>query len=265
MPSFRLFSKLNTFYGVTGQLLAGGQLRFYDAGTTTPRDVYGDSGLTTNNGVTVALDSSGRPNVDVWGEGAYFVEAFDRLGVKQGEADNVQIPGAGGMTIPALETGKFLTSNGAVMLWTTIREVPDPTGQSGKVLGTDGEVLLWVEKPADGAAGTSDMTTAAGALTFGTGANKIGVKYGSGSVPASGGHTAYVDVTFPAAFSEAPGFVSVSPTVNVVASGGYQAVCATTNISATGFRMNVDVNSSGAASDINVPIPFLWLAIGKVP
>lgn len=69
MTAFRLFSRLNTFYGMTGQLLAAGQLKFYDAGTTTPRPVYGDSGLAVNNGVAVRLDSSGRPDVDIWGKG----------------------------------------------------------------------------------------------------------------------------------------------------------------------------------------------------
>ncbi|MDC6416731.1 hypothetical protein LOK85_12710 [Xylella fastidiosa subsp. multiplex] len=94
--------------------MASGSLKFFDAGTTTPRNVYSDQRLSVNNGAVIPLDSSGRPNVDIWGDGAYFVEVFDVLGVKQGDADNVNIPGGGGTTIPALESSKYLTNNGAV-------------------------------------------------------------------------------------------------------------------------------------------------------
>ncbi|WP_419669926.1 hypothetical protein [Xylella fastidiosa] len=69
--------------------MASGSLKFFDAGTTTPRNVYSDQRLSVNNGAVIPLDSSGRPNVDIWGDGAYFVEVFDVLGVKQGDADNV--------------------------------------------------------------------------------------------------------------------------------------------------------------------------------
>lgn len=140
--AFRLYPQFQTFFGELGQLLAGGQLRFFEDDTVTPKDVFGDQALTVNNGTTVTLDSSGRPDVQIWGTGEYFVEVYDSLGVKQGEDIAVE-SGAGGASIPALVNGYFLTNDGAILQWGAVRQVPDPSGNSGRVLGTDGTVLIW--------------------------------------------------------------------------------------------------------------------------
>ncbi len=161
MSAFRLFSKLNTFYGLTGQLLAGGYLKFYIAGSTTPQAVFGEKALTTNNGVQIALDSSGRPNVDIWGSAAYFVEAYAADNTKQGDADNVEAPGAGAITIAPLVAGQFLTNDGAVTLWATILQLPDPTGNAGKQLGTDGTTVLWEAKTSSAVVDYQVVTAAA--------------------------------------------------------------------------------------------------------
>ena len=261
MTAFRLFSRLNTFYGITGQLLAGGVLRFYDAGTTTPRDVYGDPGLAINNGVAVELDSSGRPDVDVWGDGAYFVEVFDSLGVKQGEADNVQVSGDSGQSIPAMEAGKFLTNNGAVLLWAGIREVPDPTGQSGKQLGTDGETIFWEAKPVIPEPPEPDWQTGSSKLKLGD----VLLQWGTDSAPASGSTSTVKAATFGVAFAEAPYFVAVTPILGTITANG-SLVCGTaTNLATGGFTANFgladDDNKSWKA--INVAVPFRWFAIGK--
>lgn len=265
MPAFRLFSRLNTFYGLTGQLLAGGQLKFYDAGTTTPRNVYGDPDLTINNGSTVDLDSSGRPDVDVWGEGSYFVEAYDALGVKQGEADYVQIPGAGGQTIPALETGKFLTNNGAVLLWTTIREVPDPTGQSGKVLGTDGEALLWQDLPAIPEPPEPDQDIGTTSFRFGN----FLIQCGNDTAPTSSSRTTSKNITFPTAYTSLL-HVAVMPTVSAVGSYGIGATVAVTGFSAgsasTGVTATFNSADDGGDSGYQITntIPFTWIAFGLI-
>ena len=260
MTAFRLFSRLNTFYGITGQLLAGGLLRFYDAGTTSPRPVYGDPGLTINNGVSVQLDSSGRPDVDVWGDGAYFVEVFDSLGVKQGEADNVRVPGDSGQSIPALDAGKFLTNNGAVLLWAGIREVPDPTGQSGKQLGTDGEAVFWEAKPVIPKPPTPDWSTGAGKLQLG----EVLLQWGSATAPATGSFSTMQNVTFPIPFAAAPYFVNPSVTVARATSSSLVAD-SVTSASATSCQFNFVVADSkeGNADKITASIPFTWLAIGK--
>lgn len=266
--AFRIFSKLNTFYGLTGQLLAGGQLKFYEAGTTTPAAVYGDEELTVNNGVTVDLDSSGRPDVDVWGAAgaSYFVELYDSDGVKQGEADDVQDPAGVASSVPSLSgaSGKFLTNNGAVTLWASIREVPDPTGQANKVLSTDGTSLIWIAKPADGAPGpTPDIDVTATSVIVGDGTDRMRTLLGTSSAPASGGRTTSVAVTFASAFTTPP-HVIITPTIAVVTGIGYSAVPSATNITASGFTANFDVNADKAGANINVPVTFQYQATGKV-
>lgn len=265
MAAFRLFSKLNTFYGLTAQLLPGGYLKFYEAGTTTPKDVFGDEGLSVNNGVTVDLDSSGRPDVDVWGEGAYFVEVYDSLDVKQGEADDVQIPGAGGLTIPALENGKFLTNNGAVLLWTAIREVPDPTGQSGKLLSNDGENLIWQSPAALPEIPAPDFAVGSDGVRIGN----FFMLPGNGTAPASGNKSTSANITFSPPFtalwhvavtSIGSSFTGSGALVDNAVSGftvGASATGATVN-----FNVSDDDNSSGWK--ITSPVPFTWIAFGLV-
>lgn len=273
--AFRLFSKLNSFTGNTGQLLAGGSLKFFDAGTTTPKAVYGDEELTVNNGVTVALDSSGRPNVDIWGAAgeAYFVELYDADAVKQGEADDVQDPAGPGTNIPALpgNTGKFLTNNGSVMLWQAIREVPDPTGQSGKVLGNDGTNLTWQSLPTQ-----VDPEITVGSASFQGGTSADATKYliqsGIGTAPANAsGVTTSVSVTFPAAYAAIHGVV-VTPTIaSVSATGaipvaavtGYTAGSAATSVTVN-FRNPTDGDINDATDYITSAVTFCWMAFGTV-
>lgn len=264
MTAFRLFSRLNTFYGMIGQLLAGGKLKFYNAGTTTPRNVYGDPGLTINNGTTVQLDSSGRPNVDVWGQGAYFVEVFDSLNVKQGEADNVQIPGDGGATIPALESGKYLTNNGAVLLWSEIRELPDPTGQANKTLGTDGTLVFWEPKPT---APPAAVVPNVDSVRIRTGGDTDWlIQKGTGTAPASGLNQTTLAVTFPTPFK-----TGTMPSVSLTGAPGKQpggpvVAYLSAPPTATGFTAEFDVaeGNTGAQNIVN-PVVFQWIAQGQVP
>jgi hypothetical protein len=141
--AFRLFSKMQNQFGMTGQLLSGGYFKFYIAHSTTPKDTYGEIGLTTNNGPIIALDSAGRPVDDIWGSGSYFVELYDSNDVKQSEADDVEIPGGDATAFPALVASEFLTNDGAVMSWAAILQVPDPTGHSGQSLTNNGTTILW--------------------------------------------------------------------------------------------------------------------------
>lgn len=141
--AFRLFSKMAPQFGSLGQLLPGGYLLFYTAHTTTPKDVFGEIGLTTNNGPQIALDAAGRPVDDIWGSGSYFVELYDSADVKQAEEDDVQIPGGGATSFPALVNGEFLTNDGAIVEWAAVSQVPDPTGSAGKTIGTDGSLVFW--------------------------------------------------------------------------------------------------------------------------
>lgn len=273
--AFRIFSRINTFYGSTGQLLAGGQLKFFEAGTTTPAAVYGDEELTVNNGVTVDLDSSGRPDVDIWGPAgaSYFVELYDATASKQGEADDVQDPAGAASSVPSLSgaSGKFLTNNGAITLWATIREVPDPTGQSGKVLGNDGTNLAWQALPTPV---NQEITVEADSLQAGTSADptKFLIQCGTGTAPANAsGVTTSVTITFPTAYSSIRGVV-VTPTIAGVSATGAIPVAAVTgyteNAAATGCTVNFRNPSDGDILDatdyITSAVTFAWIAFGTV-
>lgn len=267
MAAFRIYSKIDTFWGQTGQLLSGGQLRFFDAGAITPRNVFGNEELTVNNGSTVTLDSSGRPNVDVWGSGEYFVELYDAQGVKQGEADDVQEQGAASASIPAQagNSGKFLSTNGTSLTWQAVRQVPDPTGQTGKILGNDGVNLIWRTAPVDGAPGASaDIVVDATSVIVGDGTDRMRFLTGTGSASASGGRTTSVAITFASAFAAAPVFVGIMPTISVITGVGYAPVPSATNITTTGFTANFDVNADQSGANISVPVTFQWVAIGDV-
>jgi len=268
--AFRLFSELETFYGQSGQLLAGGYLKFYTAGTTTPKNVYGEEALSTNNGSTVDLDSSGRPSVDVWGSGSYFVELYDADDVKQGEADDVQVPGGEATALPALSAGKFLTNDGSVMSWADIRQVPDPTGSASKVLGTDGTSLTWVALPETPEAVDPEIVVDDTDKTFQAGVSddttKYFAQYGSDSATATLSKGTSKTITFPTEFAATPWFVSIAPTISAATPSGALVDWSITGLSSTGCTVNFNVSDDDSNSDwkIAYSITFLWKAEGVI-
>lgn len=135
--AFRFFPPGIQFFTNDGQVLADGSITFTDSGTTDPRGTWSDPGMTTPNPDPVPLDGAGRPEVDIWGDGAYRVVIKDSLGATLVTLDNVS--GPQGIPDPALQAGKFLSNDGTDLFWVSIRQVPDPTGESaGDVLTTDG-------------------------------------------------------------------------------------------------------------------------------
>jgi Protein of unknown function (DUF2793) len=59
--SIAVFSPLWRCEDANGATVSGAKLKFYDSGTTTPKTVYADSGLSTSLGTTVTCDSGGAP------------------------------------------------------------------------------------------------------------------------------------------------------------------------------------------------------------
>lgn len=266
--AFRLYSELDTFYGQSGQLLPGGYLTFCEAGTTTPKDVFGEEALSTNNGSTVALDSSGRPSVDVWGSGSYFVELFDADDVKQGEADDVQIPGGEATALPALSADKFLTNDGAVMSWAVVRQVPDPTGSANKVLGTDGTALTWVAQAELPDIPDPEIVVDDTAKSFQAGVSddptKLLIQTGSGSATATGTQSSSASITFPVAYGTA-WQVLITPSVSSCTPNGGLPQFSVTGLTTTGCTVNFytgDENNGGSSNHITSAIDFKWTALG---
>lgn len=263
MAAFRIFDQLRTFYGLSGQLLAGGYLSFYEAGTTTPANVYGDKALSVNNGSTVELDASGRPNVDVWGDTAesYKVELYDSDDVKQGEIDDLEVPGGAGQTIPVPDSGEFLTGDGTNFIAASIREVPDPTGSADKILSTDGTDLQWVAKPADGSDGTANVSQAASEFTV----EDMAIVTGTGSGTNAGGRTQTATVTFATAFTSVPVFVDVVPSDTALSTYGNMPSWSVTAKSTTGFTVKFtmgELDDAQSGFDFNSAVDFSYIAVG---
>ena len=263
MPSFLLLDKCRTFHGLTGQLLPGGEVRFFVAGTTTPADVFGDRDLTTNNGDTIALDASGRLAHECWADttDAFFAEIYDSDDVKQGEISYMEVPGGSGQVIPVPGEGQALGGDGTNFLLLDPFWLPDPAGNSGKLLGSDGAAWLPVARPSDGAAGTSDTSTSATGYTIG---NKR-VQWGTGSGTNSGGRTQNATITFPLAFSATPNVVDVVVTNSSLSSFGNMPSHSITSKSTTGFTVKFtmgELDDSGSGFDFTAGVTFDWTATG---
>ena len=271
MPTFRILDQRPVYFDLAGNLANGGSLKFYETGTTTPKDVYATPDKSVNNGSTVAIGADGRSMVDIWGYGSYRVRLYNADGTLIDEADNVGIPGGTGTTIPALVSGYFLTNDGAVLSWAQIRQLPDPTGSADKVLSTDGENFIWVAKPSDGSAGTNAAVKVdAKNVTIGDGSgtqDKFVIQSGSGTITAGGSTTAQKDVTFPTAFKSLMAVVAVV-TNNGVTSVQFTPSMAVLNKSLTGFTAYAQVSAyqGGSNHDANIinDVTFDWIAFGAI-
>lgn len=264
---FRFINQLPQFFNASGQVMSGGQLAFYESGTTTPLNTYTDETLAHANPNPLELDSTGRPTADIWMNGNYRVVLLDSTGATIWTRDDVQQPGGTTFSLPALQAQQFLSNDGTSPLWTPILQVPNPAGASGKTLSTDGSNLFWIPTPtngSNGSAGTNanvDVTATDVKWNNGTGAFAH-YQMGAGSAPASGNHTSSTTVTFPVPFATTP-VVMASVSGTTFASSGYLAALAISNVSTTGFTIAFDTNSSdGSNGNIIAPVPFNWVAFG---
>ena len=241
---------------------AGGSLQFFNIGTTTPRTTWADFARTTPNLNPVGLDSAGRPNVPLWLDGDYSVVLRDSDGVTVDTFD-LRDPATGGAVIPSLVSGRFLTNNGTALQWTTIRQVPDPTGNANRILGTDGSNLLWEAKPT---APVLPITVRANGISIGDGTNTYRILEGSATGVNAGGATQTVTVTFPITFTAAPKVFVTNTNAAQVAPSGNQPSARITSISTTGFTVVWtlgDISENGVFWDYNAAVTFDYMAIGR--
>src|SRR5690348_9531177 len=97
MAAFRILDQSPVYFLLDGVTpAAGGRIEFYEAGTTTAKDVYGDQDLTVNNGSSITLGSDGRAVDDIWGDGSYRVRVYASDDTLISDDDNVEIPGGAG-------------------------------------------------------------------------------------------------------------------------------------------------------------------------
>src|SRR5690606_8797050 len=260
MPSFRILDQFPAFLGPDGRPVVGGELRFYESGTTTPKDVYADPGMTVNNGSTVQIGSDGRTVVDVWGDGAYRVRLYAANGTLVAEADDVEIPGGAAANIPVPEAGEFLTGDGTQFLTQTLLLLPDPTGQDGKMVVASGSGYILQSIPEPEPPPEPDISDGANFLQI----MDYRIQWGTGSAPATGTDRTSASITFPVAFDAPPHYVGVMVTSTNITGHSLVAI-AVTGITANGCTVtfdNADRHYQGSSKIVN-PVPFMWKAEGK--
>jgi hypothetical protein len=249
-----LIQQTTTFWGLSAQLLAGGYLSFFDLDTVTPKDVYGEFALTTNNGSTVALDASGRPAVAAWGDGDYFFEVYDSDDVKQGEGE-IREPGGAALNIPIPLEGEFLGGDGTQILAIDLSDslLPDQTGHANDYLSTDGSVASWVDPPEDAVVPALPVTVTATSLQVGAAGSDFYLEQrpaSDESVAGGGGKTVTDSVVFATAFKAGttPDVVieltGSGPTV-----GGAYPKHSITALSNTGFTVTFSTLTGGTSTD----------------
>lgn len=257
MTAFRLFSPFETFFDDAGKVAAYGSLEFYEAGTTTPKDVYGEQALTTNNGSTIALGVDGKPVHDIWGDGSYRARLYTSAGVLVSDRDNLALPGGGGLTIPTLVDGEFLTNDAANLIWAAILQLPDPTGQDNKILMANAGAALWQSLSS---LNIPDITVTTDTSTLSVKIGTLLIQAGKDTLPNSGAFTSSKAVVFPTAYSTIFG---VSLTAVGAQAAGPVVMYFNASPATTGFTAVGDIaegNSSGA--NFTATNDFQWVAIG---
>ncbi len=258
MASFRFYDPAPVNMNLLATFpAAGGSLAFYDIGTTTPKNTWSDRDLTVLNTNPVALDSSGRANVNIWLDGAYSVTLRDSNNVVIWTRD-VDSGVEDGFTIPPLAANQWLTNDGSNLLWGTFFQLPDPTGSDGKIPVASGGGYVLQAQPT---IPTLPVVTTDNSIKV----NNILDQWGTGSIPASGAQIASTTITFPTAYITTPNAtVGIAQGSGVVSAGFIGCLGWTT--STTGITVHWDLNITEDASQYKLtsPIPITWRAVGKV-
>lgn len=261
--AYRFYDPAPVFLDLQGlRPVAGGSVHFYQINTTTPKGTWSDPDMTIPNTNPVILDSSGRANTNIWLDGAYSVRLLDALGATIWTRD-VDSGVDASLTIPALQSGKFLTNDGSTLQWDSVLQVPDPTGSANKLLSTDGSDLIWIAQPTIPASpvvltDTSVKTTANSIVMLD--------QWGTASIPASGAQLATGTITFPVPYIAVPNLqVTINKGSGVVLAG-FIGDIGVASVSTTGATVSWDLGVDDVQSSYNLtsPLPIMWRAIGKV-
>lgn len=263
MTAFRPLDPFLVYTDLDGNLAAGGNLHFYEAGTTSDADVYGDENLSVNNGPTIAIGTDGRAVDDIWADGSktYRCRVYAADGTLIRDRDNIGIPGAGGISIPSLQANEFLTSDGAVLLWSIIRQLPDPTGQANKLLSNDGSNFIWIAQPT---LPDLPITVNATGVQFGnTNGKAFVILTGNDTAPASGEVKTTKSISYGQTLATIL-YAGVQVT-SVSQSGGPVVAELSADPSNTGFTASFDIAEGNSSSAyFNNPVPFRWFVFGLV-
>ncbi len=250
------------FNTLSGAPVAGGSLAFYQQGTTTPKGTWSDQGLTIPNTNPVALDSSGRANVNIWLDGDYSVRLLDSLGAVIWTRD-VNDGAATDSVFPTLQAGKFLSNDGSSVLWTDIIQLPDPTGSDGKMVVASGGAYVLQAQPT---APTAPVVLTDSSIKYVVGSVAMMEQWGVMNIPASGAQLASGSFTFPVPYLSVPNIQATINKGSGVVSAGFIGDIGVSSVSTTGATIAWDLGVDDVRSQYNLtsPLPVSWRAIGKV-
>lgn len=264
MPAYQVLEPGQVYHTALGiDPASGGSLTFYAPTTTTPVNTWSNPALSTLNTNPVVLDSAGRSAVEIWMSDAVDVVLKDSDGATVWSR-RIQPQIQAGSTIPSLQDGEFLTSDGITLSWQPIIQVPDPTGSDGSVLQVAGGIPTWVAPVAPEAFA---ITVSGNSMTInGTGGN-LRHLVGTATGVNAGGRTQTVNVTFASAFTTTP-FVSCSLTnASQLATYTNNPSYRLSSVSTTGFTVvwvMGEIDDSRSEFDFNAAVSFGYLAIGQV-
>lgn len=271
MAAFRILNQAPQYLLASGRVNAGGKLFFYETDLTTPKNTWADPDLSTLNSNPVEMDAAGRTLTDVWGEGEYGVVMTDANEAVIWTRNNVQASATGGLEIPALQDGLFLTNDGSVLAWAVILQVPDPVGHDGDVLYSDGEISYW--GPLPDTPDPTDPDIVVGTLRFQAGTStdstKFVTKYGTATAAATGTKGTSVAVNIGEDF-DALWFITITVMVPQATSSGAMVDSAAINwtqgSAGNSFTavFNVSDDDSNPAWTISEDIDFAWKAEGTM-
>lgn len=257
MASFRFYDPAPVNMNLLATFpAAGGSLAFYEIGTTTPKNTWSDRDLTILNTNPVALDSSGRANVNIWLDGAYSVTLRDSNNVVIWTRD-VDSGVEDGLSIPPLVANQWLTNDGSSLQWGTFFQLPDPTGSDGKIpVASGGGYVLQAQQTIPTQPVVTDNSIKIGNILD---------QWGTGSIAASGTQLASTTITFPTPYIVPPNAtVSIAKGSGVVTAGFIGCLGWTTSITAITVYWDLNITQVGSQYNLVTPIPLTWRAVGKV-
>lgn len=269
MSSFRILNQAPQYLLPDGSLNAGGSLTFYETDLTTLKPTWSDEAMTVLNSNPVVMDASGRTLADVWGDGVYGVVMKDAAGDVIWTRNDVQQGGDPGATIPALQTGEFLTNDGSNLLWEPIRQVPDPAGHSGQVLYSDGSLSYWAALPA--VVDPPDPDIAVTSTSFQAGISSDNTKFfvltGTGTAPNTGTKSTNQTINFATPFDALWNVIVTVTTASATPSSSLPTLSVTgwtpgNASSSVTVNFNIPDDDSTANWKFSTTVPFAWTAIG---
>jgi hypothetical protein len=272
MPAFQFYNPAPVFLDLLGLgILDGGSLTFYDLGTTNPRNTWSDPALAVGdlNPNPVPLDSAGRANAPIFLSGEYTVVCKDSLGATIWSR-NIIPGGDTALTIPALQTGKFLSNDGTNLIWQSILQMPDATGSTGQYPVTNGGGGYTLQDVPDVTPPDPEIEVTATTFQAGvsTDATKMWFKRGTGSAPSSGTKFTSVTISFSPSFDSLWGVIIIPMNTSATPAGAMPTWSVSGYVPgnpSTGVTVNFNIPDDDSTSNwkFNAAVDFAYIAIGN--